>query len=94
MDEGETLVIRTGHGDDALNIDGQLGPVTSTDVLDAELGQEGVNTVNFGEIPSDLGIEGIVFDAKTGEVKYKYDSGQEQNIGKVMHVQILVASPF
>ena len=43
LDDGETLEIRTGHGDDALNIDGRLGPFTSTDVLDAQLGEEGVN---------------------------------------------------
>ena len=94
LDAGEKVIVRTGSGNDALNIDGRLGSFTSADVLDADLGEEGQNTLNFGAIASGYGIEGISFDAKTGVVQYKYGSGQQQNVGKVMHVQILEASSF
>ena len=94
LDAGEIVIVRTGSGNDALNIDGRLGSFTSADVLDADLGEEGQNTLNFGAIASGYGIEGISFDAKTGVVQYKYGSGQQQNVGKVMHVQILEASSF
>jgi hypothetical protein len=63
-------------------------------VLDAVLGRDGDNALNFGAIASSSGIEGIVFDARTGIVRYKHGSGEKQNVGTVMNVQTLQASSF
>eukprot|EP00794_Sanderia_malayensis_P004088 gene4088-4640_t len=96
LDTDATVRIRTGKGNDALNIDGRLGASSRSNLLDAELGPEGYNTLNFGAMASDLPIEGISFSAHTGRLEFKYGPNvhQRQHVGSVKHVQFLGASPF
>lgn len=94
LDANEVIKIRMGKGNDALNIDGRLGSFNRENVLDAELGLPGHNSLNFGGMANDYGITGIVFDARTGNLKFRNGLTGPQIVGTVKHVEILEASPF
>lgn len=94
LDANEVIKIRMGKGNDALNIDGRLGSFSTANVLDAELGLPGHNSLNFGGMANDYGITGIVFDVRTGNLEFKHGSTGLQIVGTVKHVEILGASPF
>ena len=94
LDENEVIKIRMGKGNDALNIDGRLGSFNRINVIDAELGLPGYNSLNFGGMANDCGITGIVFDARTGNLQFRQDVTGLQKVGTVKHVEILGASPF
>lgn len=94
LDSGETVIVRMGYGNDALNIDGQLGSFSAMNVLDADLGESGHNTLSFHGMAADSPIQGIVFDAKYGVLHFKHGSNQRQRVGTVRNVEILSASPF
>eukprot|EP00794_Sanderia_malayensis_P015447 gene15447-17029_t len=93
LDIGSEIRIRTGNGNDALNIDGRIGPFSRENVLDAELGPGGNNSLNFGAIASDSPITGVRFFARDGLVLFKHAAGV-QRVGTVKHVSFLGASPF
>ena len=94
LDANEVIKIRMGKGNDALNIDGRLGSFNRVNVLDAELGLPGHNSLNFGGMANDYGITGIVFDARTGNLEFRHGLTGLQIVGTVKHVEILEASPF
>ena len=94
LDANEVIKIRMGKGNDAFNIDGRLGPLNRGNVLDAELGLPGHNSLNFGGMANDYGITGIVFDARTGNLDFRHGSTGLQIVGTVKHVEILGASPL
>ena len=94
LDADATVKIRMGKGNDALNIDGRLGAFSRTNVLDADLGPYGHNSLSFQAIGSNSQITGVKYDASTGLVKFKFGENQQQILGHVQHVENLVASPF
>ena len=94
LDDNEVIKIRMGKGDDALNIDGRLGSFNRSNVLDAELGLPGHNSLNFGGMANNCGITGIIFDARTGNLQFRQGLTSLQYVGTVKHVEILEASPF
>ena len=85
--------VKTGSGNDILNIEGRIGPFTSTNVLRADLG-EGQNVLSFQGLNGSNRIKGLGFNAKTGDFYYKYDAHGKQCVGKVKSVTSLVASPL
>eukprot|EP00794_Sanderia_malayensis_P008639 gene8639-9571_t len=90
------VTVNTGAGNDALNIDGQIGPLTrSNPPLTANLGS-GQNTLSFDGIASDSPIKGIMFSAPHGLIRYfrSLTPRSMQTIGRVKNVKILGASPF
>eukprot|EP00112_Aurelia_sp_Birch-Aquarium-sp1_P025380 Seg841.4 transcript_id=Seg841.4/GoldUCD/mRNA.D3Y31 product="hypothetical protein" protein_id=Seg841.4/GoldUCD/D3Y31 len=97
LDTNEKVVVRMGSGNDALNIDGRLGPFTrTTDALDADLGSSGHNTMSCDGMAANYQIKGIKFDAKQGILRYFQTSSDQvgHRVGIVRHVEILGASPF
>ena len=97
LDTNEKVVVRMGSGNDALNIDGRLGPLSrTTDALDADLGSSGHNTLSFEGMAANSPIKGIKFDAKQGILHYFQTSTDQvgRRVGIVRHVEILGASPF
>eukprot|EP00794_Sanderia_malayensis_P021027 gene21027-23081_t len=66
LDTDATVRIRTGKGNYALNFDGRLGASSRCNLVDAELGPEEYNTLNFGAIASDLPIS---FSEHTGRLE-------------------------
>jgi hypothetical protein len=87
------VLVRTGKGDDVLNIHGRIGPFTSNEHLRADLG-DGYNILSFGKLDSNSGIEGIIFDAASGNIHFKHGSESRQHVGKVENVSVLQASEF
>ena len=87
------VLVRTGKGDDVLNIHGRIGPFTSNGRLNADLG-DGYNTLSFGKLDSNSGIKGIIFNASTGDIYFKHGLDSQQHVGAVRHVKVLQASEF
>ena len=94
LDEGEKITVKMGSGNDALNIDGRLGSFSASNVLDADLGTSGHNTLSFDAIAADSPIKGIEFSARDGSLHFKHGTNQKQRVGTVRNVEILAASPF
>ena len=94
LDRGETIKVRMGSGNDALNIDGRLGSFSTSNVLDADLGSSGHNTLSFDAIAADSPIKGIEYNAKAGVLQFKHGTNQHQRVGTVRNIEILAASPF
>ena len=91
LDRSAKVTIRTGLGNDVLNIDGFVGQ--GTNQLDADLGP-GFNTLSFlGMSENDPDITGIIYNAENGEVKI-YNRFQGTIVGIVKPVSVLGASPF
>ena len=92
LDSSAKVTIRTGLGNDVLNIDGFVGQ--GTNQLDADLGP-GFNTLSFlGMSENDPDITGIIYDAKNGKVKIYHNGFRQNDIGFVKPVSVLGASPF
>ena len=92
LDSSAKVTIRTGLGNDVLNIDGFVGQ--GTNQLDADLGP-GFNTLSFlGMSENDPDITGITYDAENGEVKINHNRFQKTIVGTVKPVSVLGASPF
>eukprot|EP00112_Aurelia_sp_Birch-Aquarium-sp1_P003792 Seg1428.2 transcript_id=Seg1428.2/GoldUCD/mRNA.D3Y31 product="hypothetical protein" protein_id=Seg1428.2/GoldUCD/D3Y31 len=94
LDAGEKIKVRMGSGNDALNIDGRLGPFSASNVLDADLGTRGHNTLSFDAMAASSPIKGIDFNGKDGVLHFKHGTNQKQRVGIVKNVEILAASPF
>ena len=92
LDRSAKVTIRTGLGNDVLNIDGFVGQ--GTNQLDADLGP-GFNTLSFlGMSENNSQITGIYYDARDGIVEmFGYGFGQH-SVGHVKPVSVLGASPF
>ena len=92
LDSSAKVTIRTGLGNDVLNIDGFVGQ--GTNQLDADLGP-GFNTLSFlGMSENDPDITGITYDAKNGKVKIYHNRFRQNDVGFVKPVSVLGASPF
>ena len=92
LDRSANVIIRTGLGNDVLNIDGFVGQ--GTNQLDADLGP-GFNTLSFlGMSENDPDITGIIYDAKNGKVKIYHNGFRQNDVGFVKPVSVLGASPF
>ena len=92
LDSSAKVTIRTGLGNDVLNIDGFVGQ--GTNQLDADLGP-GFNTLSFlGMSENDPDITGIIYDAKNGKVKIYHNGFRQNDVGFVKPVSVLGASPF
>ena len=92
LDRSAKVTIRTGLGNDVLNIDGFVGQ--GTNQLDADLGP-GFNTLSFlGMSENDPDITGIIYDAKNGKVKIYHNGFRQNDVGFVKPVSVLGASPF
>ena len=92
LDSSAKVTIRTGLGNDVLNIDGFVGQ--GTNQLDADLGP-GFNTLSFlGMSENDPDITGIIYDAKNGKVKIYHNRFRQNDVGFVKPVSVLGASPF
>ena len=92
LDKSAKVTIRTGLGNDVLNIDGFVGQ--GTNQLDADLGP-GFNTLSFlGMSENDPDITGIIYDAKNGKVKIYHNRFRQNDVGFVKPVSVLGASPF
>ncbi|KAL9988851.1 hypothetical protein ACROYT_G003341 [Oculina patagonica] len=86
--------IRTGDGNDALNIDGF--PSRQQGRLEAILGS-GHNTLSFLGMPEDknLEIEGIEYEPQSQMLHYFLGSNRNKHyVGTVRGIKILSASPF
>ena len=97
LKEGETVYIKMGRGNDALNIDGMIGEFRSAfeDILRADLGH-GHNSLGFSAIADGSPIKGINFDAQARTLSFKHgDTGSRTHrVGRIVNVEILEASPF
>ena len=97
LDNGETVEVITGGGNDALIIEGMLGPFSRNPTggrLKAELGTSGHNVLNLHGI-SETEIKGIKYDPQNGELKYFHGTDRSEHlVGTVTNVEILGASPF
>ena len=92
LDSSAKVTIRTGLGNDVLNIDGFVGQ--GTNQLDADLGP-GFNTLSFlGMSENDPDITGIIYYAKNGKVKIYHNGFRQNDVGFVKPVSVLGASPF
>ena len=92
LDSSAKVTIRTGLGNDVLNIDGFVGQ--GTNQLDADLGP-GFNTLSFlGMSENDPDITGIIYYAKNGKVKIYHNGFRQNDVGFVKLVSVLGASPF
>lgn len=92
LDRSAKVTIRTGLGNDVLNIDGFVGQ--GTNQLDVDLGP-GFNTLSFlGMSENDPDITGIIYDAKNGKVKIYHNRFRQNDVGFVKPVSVLGASPF
>ena len=98
LKSGERIFIRMGSGNDALNIDGMFGEFSSAfvNILDADLGLPGHNSLNFHAIAAGSPIKGINYDAQTGRLEYYHGSRgtSKHHVGKILNVEILEASPY
>ena len=86
--------IRTGDGNDVLNIDGL--PSRQVGKLEAILGS-GYNTLSFLGMPEDenFDINGIEYDPQSQKLHYFHGSGRRRHyVGTVGKIKILSASPF
>ena len=84
--------IRTGLGNDVLNIDGFIGQ--EADRLDADLGP-GFNTLSFlGMSENIFEISGITYNAEDGRVNLYRTGIGLLHVGVVKPVSVLGASPF
>ena len=94
----EKIIVRTGAGNDALNIDGMLGQYTAyfENILDADLGNQGHNTLSFHGATESSGIEGIDYDAVTGVLLFRSMSAGtlHHRVGTVKNVEFVGGSPF
>lgn len=92
LDRSAKVTIRTGLGNDVLNIDGFVGQ--GANQLDVDLGP-GFNTLSFlGMSENDPDITGITYDAKNGKVKIYHNRFRQNDVGFVKPVSVLGASPF
>eukprot|EP00794_Sanderia_malayensis_P008291 gene8291-9174_t len=102
INENEKIVVKTGRGNDALGIDGMLGDYTSDfeNILDADLGADGYNTLSFFGMSQSSDVKMIEYDANTEELKFCNktdefgDCVNEHNVGKVANVGSVLGSPF
>lgn len=96
LDKGEQILIKMGAGNDSLNIDGMFGKLNGDfkKVLDADLGENGYNSLSFMGLQSGSGgkIEGINFDPKIGRLSYKHGSDQTHWVGNIMNTALVIAS--
>ncbi len=96
-DKNPTVKIKTGRGDDILNINGVIGEFHDhcKNVLKADLGG-GHNILSFQGISKDRNdIKGIFFDSKTGALKYFHGTNRDTHLlGTVKNVELLNGSPF
>ena len=92
LDRSANVIIRTGLGNDVLNIDGFVGQ--GTNQLDADLGP-GFNTLSFlGMSENNSQITGIYYDALDGTVEMFGYGFRRRSVGHVKPVSVLGASPF
>ena len=92
LDSSAKVTIRTGLGNDVLNIDGFVGQ--GTNQLDADLGP-GFNTLSFlGMSENNSQITGIYYDALDGTVEMFGYGFRRRSVGHVKPVSVLGASPF
>ena len=92
LDRSAKVTIRTGLGNDVLNIDGFIGQ--EADRLDAELGP-GFNTLSFLGMSENISeISGITYNAEDGTVKLYLTGIGLLRVGVVKPVSVLGASPF
>lgn len=94
----EKITITTGAGNDALNIDGMFGLYTSNfeNILDADLGNQGHNTLSFHGASESSGIEGINYNAVTGVLLFRSMAAGtlHHRVGTVKNVEFVGGSPF
>ena len=92
LDRSAKVKIRTGLGNDVLNIDGFIGQ--EADRLDADLGP-GFNTLSFlGMSENIFEISGITYNAEDGRVNLYRTGIGLLHVGVVKPVSVLGASPF
>ena len=94
LDSSATVTIKTGHGNDVLNIDGFVS--VHGDKLHADLGL-GYNTLSFLGLPDneDSEIQGIEFNPRDNRLHYFTGRSRRKDIvGSVHGVSVLGASPF
>ena len=92
LDRSAKVTIRTGLGNDVLNIDGFIGQ--EADRLDAELGP-GFNTLSFLGMSENISeISGMTYNADDGTVNLYLSGIGLLRVGVVKPVSVLGASPF
>ena len=91
----QKIVIRTGAGNDALNIDGGIGLIQQNyqNILDADLGSEGHNTLSFNAYDGVTYSRNIHYDARSG-VWSTFGNGYQHQFGTIKNVEILAGSDY